>query len=599
MSRRSALVASLAGLASLVMLGATDFSDATFTSQSASTATVRAAADWTPPTVAVTSPGNPVQGTVTLAATASDTETAITSVSLQYFAPNASAWTTVCTDTTAPYSCSWDTAAVADGLYDLRATATNAAGYSATSTEVRTTVANKVLVVLNDPGDVVRGSVPLTGTIYNGGALPWLVTVQYAPTGTTTWKTVCSGLSAPFSCNWATGSYADASYDLRVIATSGATTVTSATVEDVLVDNTAPGITMTNPGSPLSGTVTFAAAPTDDGSGIAQVTLQYQRTGGAWTNLCVLSTDPWSCRFATTALADGTYAFRAIAVDVAGNTATSAAVTNRIVDNTVASVSVDDPGAFLSDTVTITAQASSSAGIASVRIQRAPAGGTTWTDLCTDTTAPYSCTWNTTTVVDGLYDLRAILTDNRGQTTTSAIVGSRRVDNSPLRAVDVQAANGGGTTGRLDLGDTLTLTYSRTVTPGSISNGWTGAALPVTVRLRDGNLLGLGNKGDTVDVLRNGAAVQLGSVNLREDYIRSKRTLTWNATMTAPTVVVDDIERTVVTLQLGTKASGSGLRTVSLTAAMLWTPSASATAVAGGACSTAPATESGALDRDF
>lgn len=581
------------------LLGSTGFSDATFTSSSTSSGSVRAAADWTAPSVTLDDPGTSVRGTVTLTATASDAESAITSVVFQSLAPGATTWTTLCTDSVAPFSCTWNTTSGADGAHDLRVRASNAAGYSTTSELRRTTVANNVLVVLNDPGDVVRGSVPLTTTVHNGGLLPWIVTVQYAPTGTTSWKTLCSGLSSPFSCNWTTTSFANESFDLRVVATAGFTTVTSAVISDVLVDNAAPSVTMTDPGSPLRGTVTFGATATDAASGVQQVVLQYSRSGGSFQTLCTVTTEPFTCRVATTTLADGTYSFRALATDVAGNTATSSAVTNRVVDNTVSSVSVDDPGADLSGTVEITAQASSTAGIASVRIQRAAAGTSTWTDLCTDPTAPYACSWDTRTVTDGTYDLRAILLDARGTVTTSAVVAARRVDNSPLRAVDVQTSNGEGTAGRLDAGDSLTLTYSEQVAPGSISTGWTGTALPVTLRLRDGNLLGTGNKGDAIDVLRNGAAVRLGQLALREDYVKSRRTASFNATMTATTVTVDGVQRTVVTLVVGTLASGNGQRTVSAASTMVWTPSTAATSVSGAACAAATATESGAADREF
>ncbi len=594
-----AVVALLALLALAAGVGRTGFSDATFVSTSANPGTVRAAADWTPPAVSVTDPGTPVQGTVTLAASATDAESGIVSVALQYLAPGATSWTTLCTDTTAPYSCSWNTKAGADGAYDLRARAVNGAGYATTSDTVRTTVANNVLVVLGDPGDVVRGSVSLSTTVYNGGILPWAVTVQYAPTGTTNWKTICSGLSAPFTCTWATTSFANESYDLRAVATLGLTSATSATISDVLVDNGAPTVTMTDPGSPLRGTVTFGATASDAVSGVQQVVLQSSRAGAAYQTLCTLTTEPYTCKVATTTLTDGTYAFRAVATDVAGNTTTSAAVTGRVVDNTVSSVSVDDPGAFLDGVVTVTAQANSTAGVASVRIQRSPAGAGTWTDLCTDATAPYSCSWDTRTVADGSYDLRALLVDGRGTTTTSAVVAARRVDNSPLRALDVQTANGDGTPGRLDQGDVVTLTYSQPITTGTVTSGWTGAALPVTLRLRDGNLIGAGNKGDALDVLRNGTAVQLGSVALREDYVKSRKTVTFNATMTATTVTVDGAERTVVTIVVGTLAGGSGLKTVSAASAVVWTPTPAVTSLTGTACSSAPATESGSADREF
>jgi hypothetical protein len=249
--------------------------------------------------------------------------------------------------------------------------------------------------------------------------------------------------------------------------------------------------------------------------------------------------------------------------------------------------------------VTLGATANSTAGVTSVRIQRAPNGTTTWTDVCTDTTAPYTCSWNTTTVADGLYDFRAILVDGTGKVTTSVTVSARRVDNSPLRGLDVQTANGGATAGKLEANDTVTFTYSDQVNPATLSAGWNGAATAVSLRVRDGNLFSLGNKGDTLDVLRGGSAVNLGSVNLKEDYVKSGKTVTFNATMTASTATVNGVTVTVVTVKLGTLASGTGIRTVSGLSAMVWSPAAAATDLFGTACSTAPATETGTLDREF
>ena len=169
------------------------FSSATFTSRSATDiGTITAAADWTPPTVSIQSPGASATGTVTLNATASDGESGINNVVIQYQPAEGASWTTVCTDNTTPYSCSWNTTAVADGAYDLRAVATDNANYSTTSTTVRTTVANKLTVVLTDPGDVVKGNVILTSNVYNGGLIRYPNRVEYAVAGTTNWKTACT-----------------------------------------------------------------------------------------------------------------------------------------------------------------------------------------------------------------------------------------------------------------------------------------------------------------------------------------------------------------------------------------------------------------------
>ena len=61
------------------------------------------------------------------------------------------------------------------------------------------------------------------------------------------------------------------------------------------------------------------------------------------------------------------------------------------------------------------------------------------------------------------------------------------VDNTPPTAIDVQSTNvSGGTVGRLDKGDTLTLTYSGAIDPYSVLTGWTGATTNVQVALVDG-----------------------------------------------------------------------------------------------------------------
>jgi hypothetical protein len=598
---RSLQLLLLAALAGLLTIGFPGFSSATFTSSSQSTATVQAAVDWTPPTVAVVNPGSAVKGSTTITVTATDAETGVASVTLEQLAPGAADWVSICTDTTAPYTCAWNTVAVSDGQYSLRARATDNAGYEAVSDSVRTTVANNVLVVLASPGDAVRGTVPLLTSVYNAPT-PNTVRIDYAPSGTTTWKSICTNLLSPYTCSWDTTRVASGDYDLRAVLTAGSATYVSATVDAVTVDNTAPTVTMLDPGTPLSGTRTLTVTATDADSGVAGVVIQAQRVGATtWQDLCSMTTDPWTCRTDTTKLLDGTYSFRAVATDVAGNAATSAAVTNRVVDNTVSSISLDVP-TTLNGTVTVGAAASSTAGVGSVRIQVAPTGTSTWTDLCTDTTAPYTCSWDTTSVADGLYDLRGILLDGKGQSTTSAPVSSQLVDNAPLRGADIQTANGGSTAGRPDTGDTVTFTYSEQVDLSSISTGWNGSAKAVTVRLRDLVSSGRASTDDTLDVLSNGTAVNLGSVNLRRDYLKTGKTASFSATMTAGTITTSTgVTRTTVTVRLGavTGNGNSALKSSSLTGALVWTPSAGATGPQGQPCSTTPVSETGAVDRDF
>lgn len=578
-------------------------SSAAFTAKSANAGnTVGAAADWTPPAVVVDPPAGPLRDTATVTATATDAETGIRSVALSVRATGAATWTDLCTATTAPYACAWNTRTVADGSYELRAIATDNAGYVTTSAVVAATVGNTVGIVLSDPGEVLRGSVSLASTLQNAGSSTYSVIVEYATAGSTSWKTACTTAVAPYACTWNTASVAGDFYDLRASVTANGVTTVSNVVAEVLIDNGAPTVSMVDPGTPLRGTVTLAANAADTLSGVARVVIQLAPVGtSAWQDACTVTTAPYSCRYSTTALAGGAYAFRAIATDAAGNTATSATVSPRTVDNSVASVAMEDPGAYLGGMETLTATANSSAGVASVAIQYAPSGTSTWTTVCTVTASPYTCAWNSAAVTDGLYDFRAVLTDSVGTQTTSAVVSARRVDNRAVRGTDVQTANGGGVSGRLDTGDTMTFTYSTQMNPASIAAGWNGSAIPVTLRLRDGNLLGLGNGGDTVDIQRSGGAVNLGSVNLRGDYIKNNKTSTFNATMTATTTTVNGRSVTVVQITVGSLLNGGALRTAPTTAAaaMVWTPSNAAADLAGAVSSNTPVTETGNLDREY
>ena len=100
------------------------------------------------------------------------------------------------------------------------------------------------------------------------------------------------------------------------------------------------------------------------------------------------------------------------------------------VDDVAPTVSIGDPGTNLRQTITLQASASDAdSGVVNVRFQRAPAGTVTWTNIGNlDTAAPYSVSFNTTSVADGLYDFRAVATDNAGNT-SAAVTSSERIDN--------------------------------------------------------------------------------------------------------------------------------------------------------------------------
>ncbi len=582
--------------------GAGTLSGATYTATTINRAsTFTAAADWVAPAVAVNAPADALRGTATIAATASDTGSGVASVRVQRSAAGQSTWTDVCTDSATPFSCALDTTALADGRYDLRAIALDKAGNAATSGVVAGVLVdnNAPTVALEDPGAFLRGTVVLTATASDGsGAGIATVRLQRSLAETDSWTDICTDASTPYTCSLATTTLTNGeAYDLRAIAADAAGNTATSDIDSVDIDNVAPAITMTNPGATLSGTITLATSPTDADSGIAGVTVQRSPAGlNSWTTACAAGAAPWSCRFDTTTVSDGLYDFRATAVDAAGNTTTSATVTARRVDNTtISTVSLDDPGAFLRATVTLSANANALGGVASVRIQRSKAGAGTWTDICTDTTSPYSCAFDTTTAAtpDGAYDLRAIMLSNLEVTTTSASVTNRTIDNTVVRGLDVQTVNAvGGTLGRFDAGDQLVLTYSTRMKASTLISGWSGTdAATVYVRLTDaGNM-------ESIALTANAAgssATGLGTIAPNGNYLRKNRTVTFASTAALGTSASGG---SVVTITLG--AASGAVRTYGSAVALRWTPSAAATDLAGRVASTSVVTESGTLDRDF
>jgi hypothetical protein len=550
--------------------------------------------DNTAPSVTLTDPGTPLSGSITLAATATDIGgSGVANVVIQRSPAGAGTWTDICTDSAFPYSCSFDTTSVGDALYDFRAVGTDVAGNSANSSVANRRIDNVVPTVsLTDPGANIRGTISLDATASDGGGIA-NVKIQRSPVGLGIWTDICTDASSPYSCSTDTSTWGgDALYDLRALATDNASRTATSMVTNRRVDNTLPTVTMTDPGAYLSGTnVTLQATASDAGSGVSSVTIQRSPAGlGIWTDLCTDLSSPYSCTGVNTTTwgGDGLYDLRAVTIDVAGNPNTSATVANRRVDNTAPTAGLTDPGSPLRQTVTLNATATDTggSGVLNVAIERSPAGAGTWTNICTDATSPYSCSWNTTGVTDGSYDLRAVATDNAGNTATSTVT-SRVVDNTAPTAVDIQSANAGATVGRPETNDTITFTYSEQIAPASILAGWNGSSTAVTVRFTNSgssDTLEVWNSGNTAVLPLTGPAVALNG-----NYVTASAVFT--ATMAQ--------SGAAITVTLGTLSGGAPATAGGGGAAMSWTPSATATDVAGNACTTTAATESGAADKEF
>src|SRR4029450_8107798 len=117
---------------------------------------------------------------------------------------------------------------------------------------------------------------------------------------------------------------------------------------------------------------------------------------------------------------------------------------------------------LLSGTETLTADTQGPDAV-SVAFQISPAGAQTWQTISTDTTDPWRAGFNTKSVADGTYDLRAVASDaqgNQGIVTDSGI----QIDNSAPKVSSSTPADGA----TLASANSIQLELSELATPGSV-----------------------------------------------------------------------------------------------------------------------------------
>jgi hypothetical protein len=370
---------------------------------------IAAAPDTVPPTVTLTAPGQGVtlKGAVTLSAAALD-NAAVTRV--EFYAGA----TRVGTDTAPPFTFSWDTRTVGNGAHLLSAKAYDAGGQSATSPEVSVTVDNDLIpptVSISDPvaGATVAGTLTVTAIATDNLGIDRVEFYE----GVTM---LASGTTAPYSYSWNTRSGPNGNRTLTAKAyDTGGNVGTAEVTVTANNDLTPPTVTLTAPveGATLSGTVLLTATASD-ASGISKVDFLVGTT--------VVGSDttaPYSFSYNTRSLPNGAKTLTATAYDTLNNMGTSAAV-NVTVDNDftppTVTLTAPDEGATLTGTVVLTATASDTSGISRVDFFVG------YTQVGSATTAPYSFSYNTRSLPNGLKTLTAQAYDTWNNVRTSAAV---------------------------------------------------------------------------------------------------------------------------------------------------------------------------------
>jgi hypothetical protein len=200
-------------------------------------------------------------------------------------------------------------------------------------------------------------------------------------------------------------------------------------------------VSITSPaaGSSVSGTVTISATGSDN-VGVTKVDFLVDGV-----LLGTDTTSPYSASWNTTTATNGSHTLTAKASDAANNQTTSAPVGVTVdnapppPDTTPPTVSITSPaaGSSVSGTVTISATASDDVGVTKVDflVDGVP--------LSTDTTSPYSASWNTTTATNGSHTLTAKAYDAANNQTISTPIGVT-VSNTAAPTLTVTATGRGG-----------------------------------------------------------------------------------------------------------------------------------------------------------
>ena len=319
------------------------------------------------------------------------------------------------TDTTEPYGFTWDSTSVLDGTRTVTYKAYDAGNRSNAKNRTITVDNTAPTVSVTDPsgGSVVSGTTTIAATASD--STTGVVKVEFLVNGVVKGQDTTS----PYIYAWDTTTASDGTYTLSAKAfDSAANTATSSPV-NVNVDNTDPTVSMTAPtnGQLVAGSTTLTATAADNN---AVIKVEFLVDG------ILRSTDsssPYSWDWVTTSVSDGSHTLSAKAYDAAGNTKTDSLEVT--VDNTKPNISITEPtnGFIVSGTIVIGASASdTTSGVAKVEFL---VDGVL---KSTDTSSPYSYSWDTTTTADGSHTLTAKAYDVVGNTDTDVIVTT--VDNT-------------------------------------------------------------------------------------------------------------------------------------------------------------------------
>lgn len=360
------------------------------------------------PSAALDSPANSsrLRGVVAVQGSASDDQ-GLSTVSLQIDGA------TVATASSSPVTYSWQTSGAADGSHVVEVVATDLSGNSQRSAATVLVDNTPPAVNLTSPtnGAAIGASATLSATAQDASGI---ALVDFVLDGATL---VGTASAAPYAVAWDASSTPAGAHSITAIAYDTVGNATTSTAASITVDHAAPAVAITSPsaGATVQGTVSVAASASDN-TAVARV--EFYADGSALIGSSTAA--PYTSSWDTTQLKAGTHTVFAKAYDVAGNAASSASVSVNVKDVTAPTVAITSPasGTLVTQnaSTTITASASDATGVTKVLFL------VNGTQKCSDTTAPFSCSWSVPKGAGVTYSLTAKAYDAANNVATSASV---------------------------------------------------------------------------------------------------------------------------------------------------------------------------------
>jgi len=384
------------------------------------------------PTIAITSPvsGATVSGSTTVTVSVSDNDSV---ESVEFYDGE----TRLGTDSSAPFSWYWSSRSGPNGSRTLTARARDRSGNVGSSQPVTVMADNDltppvVSLTAPAPGAVLMGTVTLSANATDDRGIARVE--FYSSAGR-----IGTRLSPPYNYPWNTAAEPVGENHLSVMAYDAAGNIAYSEVVTVTVvrDSNPPAVSISAPtaGATLSGTTTITADATDETS-VTKVEFFLDGT--------LLGSDtsaPYSYSWSTQTTANGSRMLTARATDSYGNVGTSAEV-SVTVDNDVtpptASITSPANGAIVRGTG-VQLQASAADDRSMSRVYFLVDG----VSVGSDSSAPYSYSWNSKSVPNGTHTLTVEARDAAGNVSTSAPI-TVTVDNdyTPPAVAITSPANG-------------------------------------------------------------------------------------------------------------------------------------------------------------